>query len=535
MQLVRFGSLYLRFILNTNRFVNLVLIVTTITYLGYSETATAERLWSRSSADWTPRTVSIGVHGTQVLGPVEYGQDHVSLLSGFSPDPAMPVWTDNITTAGTNMLSASAEHTDTHVVLTQIVQNNQNHNRMTQVRKYRSTSSTADWTYDFTGNTSGLAQIGITPDGSKIVAAVIYPFEQRLAIAVFGPNSSTPTNTYNINYFGVHLRAFSLSDDGSLLYVSSNGYVYIYNLLTGSIVTQVVLTGMFDAHAFCGNGRGFAWGEFNRVHLYEMNAQGEYVNTWNDFVSGPWLADRLALSNDCSTLVMGHHRYDDNLIFPVRAIDLPTKTTTMSDTCQGTGTQQNVISEIDINKDGSKFVVGAWGDQGNLCAELRVYNRDTNLPTLTYNYPGSVHGLDMDESGNRVAVAVKPVHANTFAGGGSFDLFATDNDDLRLVGIPRPGAIMSVRLRNMPGNSPTKLLTSATMLGEPVNMGSLGDLWLPRQLLTRISFTNTNALGEAVGTYTIPNGPVGQDMYMQGIAMLPPILSGNAVHLKTLP
>lgn len=497
--------------------------------------AYAERLWSRSHTDWTPKTVSIGLRGTQVFGPVEFGQDHVSLYSGFSPAVAVPVWTQNLPVAGTNMESDSAEETDIHVALSQVVQNNNNSTRITVVTAFNSQSSTPLWSHSFPGITSGLGKIGISRDGDRIVAAVVYPSEMRLAVAIFSPNSGTPVSTFNITNFGLHLKGFNLSADGSTLYLTSNGMLRIYNLADNSLVHQTVLPGMYEGHALCGNGRAFAWGEFNRVRLYEKNTNGTYTQTWSREITGSIVADRIALSDDCSTMAYGFHDYSQNLRFIVEAVDVQSKQILMHDECTGTGTFQNIISDIDISADGSRFAVGSWGDEGNVCSDLRVYDRQTDTPIYQYLYPGSVYGLDMSADGRRVATAVKPVHANTFAGGGSFELHAPEMDELRLVGIPRPGATMTVTLREMPGNSPTRLLTSSSILQDPVYMGSMGYLYLPRLNVSPVAFSNTNAQGLATGTFQLPAGTPGQNLFMQAIALLPRRLTENFEQIRLLP
>jgi len=551
MQHVSFGNMFLLLKIRAKSSISLILKVIkmgiqksslgskllclTIATLCSTANVNAERLWSRSSPNWTPKTVSMGLRGTQVFGPIDVGQDHVALYSGFSPDPAPPVWQNNLPIEGMNMESASADTTDVHVVLSQLTVNNVNSNRQTVVKKYTSASSTPNWSYTFPGISAGLAKIDISNDGSRIVAALVYPSEMRLTVAVFSPNSGTPVSTFNINLFGIHLNGFIVSADGSTLYITSNSMVFIYNLANNLLIQQNVLPGMYSSHALCGNGRAFAYGEFNRVHLYERNNNGGYSQTWVGEYPGFIVTDRLVLSDDCSTLGIGLHEYSQDLTVKIKMIDVQSKNQLMQDECTGIGTFQNVVSDMSLSADGSRLAVALWGDGGNVCSELRVYNRDTDTPIYQHNYPGSVHALDMSPDGKRVVTAVKPVHANTFAGGGSFDLHAIELDELRIVGIPRPGATVSVRLRGLPANSPTQLLTSTSLLQEPVYMGNMGSLFLPRLSMNPIAFTDTNSIGQATGNFQIPAGSVGSNLFMQAIAMLPRRLTENFEQIKTLP
>ncbi len=493
-------------------------------------------IWTRSNPDWTPKVVSIGAQGTQVFSQIEFGQDHVELLSGFSPNPAMPAWTSNVAIAGQNAFCESAEMADVHATVHQIVQNNVTSNRVAVVSRWHSGSSTPDWTWSFPGVTSGLSRVDISADGTRIVAATLYPFEQRLNIAVFNGSSGTPVYTGNIPYFGVHLRGFELAADGNTLYMSSNGYAYLWNVNTHTTITQVVLSGMFDGHAISGDGRVFAWGEFNKVHVYERNSAGTYTQTYLRELPGSLICDRLALSANGSTLAIGWHYYDQNLRIRIEALDVPSKTITMSDEAQGTGSYQNVVSALSVSNDGQRFAAGLWGDEGNLVPEVRLYRKNQNAPVALHNLTGSVYDLEMSGDGCRVAVAWKPVHANTFAGGGGFSLYAFEQMDMSVTGVPGLGDTISIEM-NGPVNAPTRLLWSRGQALAPNLFPGVGTLHLRRADMVSIPIGNSDASGYALTTFTLPSAAnqIGQSLYFQGYFTSPRRLTSDWARVTILP
>lgn len=493
-------------------------------------------LWTRATTEWTPKVVSIGAHGTQVFSQIEFGQDHAELLSGFSPNPATPAWTSNVAVAGMNAYCESAETSDVHATVHQIVQNNQQSTRVATVSRWRSGSTTPEWTWSFPGTTFGLSRVGISADGSRIVAATIYPSEMRLRLAVFQGSNGTPVYQGDISTFGLHLRGFELSGDGNTLYLTSNSSLHIWNVNTHASVYQIVLPGMFDSHAISGDGRVFAWGEFNKVHVYERGTNGTYSQTHVREVPGSLVCDRLGLSANGSTLAIGWHYYDTNQRVRIEALDVATKAVTMVDEAQGTGTYQNIVSAVSVSDDGQRFAVGLWGDQGNLVPEVRIYRKNHNAPVALHNLTGSVHDLEMSGDGERIAVAWKPVHANTFAGGGGFSLYAFEQMDFFVTGVPGVGDTIAVEFTG-PANATARLLWSRGQATAPNVFPGVGTLHLRRTDLVSVPIGNADGSGTAVTTFALPTSPtqIGQSLYFQGYFTTPRRLTDDWARVTILP
>lgn len=493
-------------------------------------------LWTRSNPDWTPKVVSIGAQGTQVFSQVEFGQDHVELLSGFSPNPATPAWTSNVPIDGTNAFCESAETSDAHVTIHQIVQNNVNSNRIAVVSRWRSGSTTPEWNWSFPSITSGLSRVGISADGTRVVAATVYPMEQKLRIAIFQGSNGTPVYTGEIPIFGIHLKGFELSADGSTLYLTSNASVYLWNVNTRTMIAQFALPGMYDGHALSGDGRVFAWGEFNKVHLFERGTSGSYTQTHVRELPGSIVCDRLGLSANGQTLVIGWHYYDQNLRVRIEALDVATKAITMSEESTGTGTYQNIVCSVSASDDGQRFAVGLWGDQGNLVPEVRMYRKNQNAPVALHNLIGSVYDLEMSGDGERVAVAWKPVHANTFAGGGGYSLYSFEPMDFAVTGVPGLGDTIGVEMSG-PANAPARLLWSRAASSAPQTFVGIGTLHLRRLDMVTVPIGNADGSGTAVTTFALPtaSNQIGQSLFFQGYFTSPRRLTTDWTRVTILP
>jgi hypothetical protein len=134
------------------------------------------------------------------------------------------------------------------------------------------------------------------------------------------------------------------------------------------------------------------------------------------------------ISDDSKTIASGYTFYSTYLPVRIMALDVPTKTTTMTDTVTATGSFQNIVSAISISADGQRFAVGLWGDGSGPVEEARMYARNQNTAIGTVNLPGSVFGIQISADGTKMVSGSKAVHANQFGNGGSIDLFGESSN-----------------------------------------------------------------------------------------------------------
>jgi WD40 repeat protein len=495
----------------------------------------AGQLWSRSDIWWVGKVVSLGNHGTQVFTEFDSGIDHAEFLSGFDESPAAPVWQTLSLQDLAEARVASADGGDSHVTLHQVVTANDQQHRQAIVTKYNSSTSVPAWTYTYPMLIGGVSRLGMSRDGNVIATAVLNQFTSRAELRFFGPNSNVPTGTLSLPSF-TQLRAFELSADGSTLYVSSASQGQVIDVATLTTRGAFALPTALDCHAISGDGSVVAYGTFGTLVVWERQAAGNYAYTHTHVEPGTNVCGRIDISDDNSTIAFGFNFYDTNLHVRIAALDVPTKTITMSEDAYGTGTLQNVLADISLSADGSRFAVGLWGDEGDLCPEVRVYNKHSSVPLKLYNLPGSVFDVDLSPDGQRLAVASKQVHANTFASGGTISLYALTREDIRVSGVPRSGSQITVTMRGKPFVQSSLLWTNAPALN-PTYFGAMGTLYIQRTTLNSIQTGLTGEGGEVEYVYNVSSNPadIGRSVYFQGFFVTPRRFTSNWVKVTILP
>jgi hypothetical protein len=518
------------------------IISTCVLAAALTHTAAAQThgaLWVRSDngAGWIGHCVSLGAQGTQVFTEIEFGQDHAELLSGFDTNPPVPVWQNALPVEGANSFVDSAEMVDIHVSVHQIVLNNNNSTKQTVISKYTSASSTPNWTYTFPGTTAGNARVSISDDGQRIVAGNYENLSNQLRLAVFTPSSSTPIWTGTIANFSMGIRGWDLSSDGSLLYAASAAMLTIFNTSTHASVAQYVLMSSIDGcHSMSGDGRVFAQGGFNFLDVWERNQSGTYTKTYTRNLAGSYVCTHVDISSNGASIAYSFNGYDTNNHVRIECLDVATKQITMSDEAVGSGTLQNVCSDIAMSQDGTHFVVGLWGDEADVCPEVRFYRNNQSVPVALHNLSGSVYDVDISADGEHVAVAAKAVHANLYAGGGSIRYYAFEQQDIRCTGVPSPGSTVQFALQG-PDSSPARLLWATAQATTPTPFGNVGLLYLNRQLMHTVAIPATSTTGATTASYALPSGAgqIGSTLYFQGYFTDPRRLTHDFVRVTLVP
>lgn len=495
-------------------------------------------MWSRSDAGqgWVGQTVAFGHHGLLTFAEFDTAADRAELISGLDTMPLAPLWTDPQPWTSQDAHVAGAAEAAVFVSCRQIPVSGATGPRNTIVAKYSPTSvSGPDWSYTFPVAGFGPARALVSRDGARIVAGLLDPLG-NLRIAIFDGGNGVPTYTTTVPC-GPQLRSLLLSEDGSTLYWASSSSANVWNVNTHSLVASFVLLTSLDCHAISGDGRVFAFGGFNTVDVFERQASGQYAHVHQMTVQGQAVCGQLDISADGSTLVAGFNLWNDNLGVVIRALDVPSRQILMSDTAIGGGTLQNIVSDVAVSADGSRFAVGLWGDQAGLVPELRLYRRDQNAPTWTFDYPGSVYAVDISPDGRRVLVGTKAVHANTYAGGGTVDQHRFASEDFTAHGIPGLGDKVRLDLSGAP-NSPALLVMAPRPALAPIQFAGIGgSLYLDRFTMTTRPFGVTDANGDVHADHELPTSPlaVGSTVFFQGFTLIPRQFSNDFVRIVVLP
>lgn len=492
-------------------------------------------LWRQSDngEGWIGRVVSLGDRGTQLFTEFDTAADRAEIVSTFDSTPVTPLWVLPQIATSQDARVDSAEAGTVHVSCRQIPVSGLTGPRYTYVSCYDALHPSASWTYQFPIASYGPSRAMVSRDGTRIVAGSL-DTTGLLHVAVFASGSGTPLYTTAL-VVGPQLRAFLLSADGTKLYYASGTSCVVWDVDTHVNLANFVLMTSLDSHGMSGDGRVFANGGFNTVDIYERQAAGNYVRTHQMTVPGQAVCTRLAVSENGSTVVAGFNLWDTNLGVRIQALDVPSKTVTMTDVAVGAGTLQNVVSDIAISADGSRFAVGLWGDEAGLVDDLRFYRRDQNAPVASFAYPGSIYAVDMSADGSRVAAGSKAVHANQYAGGGAIDVYAFANEDFAVTGIPGVGDKLHVSLSGW-ANAPARLLLAPAQGPAPF-VTPFGSLYLDRNTMWSVSMGTTDASGAVEVDYNIPPSStlIGTTLCLQGLTITPRQFTRSWVRMTILP
>ncbi len=505
---------------------------------GTVELTTPGLLWTRTDggAAWIASAVSIGDRSGQVFAEYDLNNEAAELLSSFDTNPPTPVWTDG-TPLGTEFRGvASADATNAHVAIDQVVLNNNIQTRQATLRKYTSSSPVPDWTYTFAPIINAGSAAGISRDGSTIVAAVMNNNTFQVEIAVFGPSSNVPVSyTPIVTGMNNYMRGFDLSADGSTLYFSAGVTAYVFDIATAAVVFSTNIGASFDSHAISGDGSVIAFGNFNTMNVWERSG-ATYFNTHTHTVAGQVYCAEIDISDDSSTIAYGWTFYNSYLTVRVDALDVATKVGTMTNTATGAGAAQNIVSDVSISADGSRFAVGLWGDASGLVPEVRVFSSSANNPIASLNTPGSVFDLDLSADGQRVVAGSKAVHANTFGNGGRVDLYDVGGEDLQLRGVPRLGATVNFDMHFAPGKN-AFLFQALDEDPTPTTYPGIGTLYIDRATMTSTPAGVVPPSGIATKSLLIGTSPslVGVPLYFQGFSVSPRQLSNDWIKMTILP
>lgn len=497
--------------------------------------ASSGPLWSLGDAGegWVARAVSIGDHGGSCFTEFDTAADRAEILSTFDTQPLSPLLVAPQPMASQDAHVDSAEDAPIHVACRQIPVSGLTGPRNTFVSCYDAVLPGSAWTYQFPIAGYGPAYARVSRDGTRVVAGMLDTTGQ-LHLRVFGSSSSVPTYQTTIT-IGPQMRAFLLSADGTKLYIASGSSCQVWDVDQHVSLCTFVLMTSLDSHAISGDGSVFTNGGFNTVNVYERQAAGNYAFTHQMTVPGQAVCTHLALSEDGSTIAAGFNLWDTNLGVRIQALDVPSKTVTMTDVAVGAGTLQNVVADVAISADGSRFVVGLWGDEAGLVDDLRVYRRDANAPIQTHAYPGSIYAVDMSADGSRVIAGSKAVHANQYAGGGSVDVYAVANEDFAVTGVPGVGDKLKIRMTTLPG-AVTRLVLAPGPAPAPFQT-PYGFLFVDRFTMWTLPLGVADLTGLVAGEYTIPTASagVGSTLCLQGLTVAPRLFTRSWARMTVLP
>ena len=495
-------------------------------------------VWNFSSGieGWIPQVISLGNGGSQVFSEVGPFFDYTRFFSAFDDNPPAPVWQTLSPVTTFHHSIDSAETCDIQSALYDVYSDSTLTTRTVYVKRFSASTPQSNWSYIFPFVTNGHDSLGarISHDGTRIVAAVYDIWTNLARVAVFNSGSNVPISYFPVPTVGA-FQAMALSGDGNTLYLASGAAIVLVDIPSGAIKhVEYLFDTIFTGHAVSGDGSMFAYGTTNRVKVFKRSpTTGVYSLLYTHTVPGQNFCDRVAISNDGSTLASAFEFSDHFLTVQIDTLDLGSGNLTMSHTVTGSGSYENVASAISIADNGQRFAVGFWGDQAGTVQQVQCFNRNQNAPIAAYALPGSVMAIDMSGDGNRVAVASKSTHANVSGQGGMLSLYQPGSADFALHGVPHAGDAVTFQLAGTPG-AHARLLFAPAAAAHPTVFPGIGTLYIDRGSSQSISMGTVDANGVATVSYSSPYTP-GATWYFQGFMTSPRALTHDWVQMTILP
>jgi hypothetical protein len=241
------------------------------------------------------------------------------------------------------------------------------------------------------------------------------------------------------------------------------------------------------------------------------------------------------VSDDGSTVAANwwDPRYPERAI--VRAFDVASGMRTMEDVIVG-GALDNRPYGLAITADGSRFVVGCWGDSNGHVAELRLYSKDRDAPLAEYPAGGSVQDVDISPDGRRFAASRGLTHFDYGNPQSFVELYEQGGEDLAVRGRPSIGSTITLEAHATPGAT-AYLLSARALAPAPIDVPGVGVLYLDPDTLARRPLGLVPQSGVVTLPVSIPNEPVavGEKYYYQLLATDPRALGRDFAQVTILP
>lgn len=286
-----------------------------------------------------------------------------------------------------------------------------------QVEVYEPGSSVPIWSTTIAQFVRG---IQIWNDGQQVfVAAADLATQDSSFVYCFNIGQSTPVWAKS---FAGYYTAFVLSKSGNRLllgeYGGGNNKLFVLDPSDGTLIYQTVFADQYPP-GISDDGKYIVSGDFSgHIFLLEyQESSATYTEKWTYTLNGTnsWAAG-MGISGDGSTIAVGSliftssGGYDGELVVfnnysPVPLWIYPN----MGD----------MVQCVDLSYDGSIIAASSWGPINNSVPDIFLFRKQTNVPYLTVNSPGSIFCLDLSADGKLCAAGGKAVHARNFGNGGT--------------------------------------------------------------------------------------------------------------------
>lgn len=261
--------------------------------------------------------------------------------------------------------------------------------------------------------------IQIRNDGQQVFVAAVDPnLEDHSFVYCYNVGQNTPVW---VKSFPGHFTAFVLNKSGNRLllaeYGGVNSTLFVMNAETSDLVFQTVYTEQYPP-AISDDGKYIVSGDFSgHVFLYEYNeAIGTYAEKWSYSVNGTnsWVTG-MGISGDGSIIAIGTMMFTSSGGFDGELYVFNNYSPEPLWIYPNMG---DMVQCVDLSSDGSIIAAGSWGPMDNSVPDIVLFRKQSNIPYLTVNSPGSIFCLDLSSDGTLCATGGKAVHAREMGYGG---------------------------------------------------------------------------------------------------------------------
>ena len=320
--------------------------------------------------------------------------------------------------------------------------------------KWDISSSSPEWCFEIPDDLYPGAMC-VSTDGSKIVLATYNESQQIIKIFVFNSNSDIPYLIYPIVFTSQYCGVLSLdiSNDGSIVLVTC----WLGSFIIDVNIPELRWSGEQLPASISGDGSILVYTSFKdgyRLNLLKWDStENQYFIKWqNKFTPDNWFipinGHTLAISDDGSTILVGVD-YVDDLQNKVMMFDTDSGNILWEHYSKGYGNLQNVVNDIRLSYNGSRAIVGYWGDEFNTIPVIKIFNRESQNPLLNIYFSGSTTSVDISSDGKFGVAGYKMAHANLFTCG---------------------GIINAIELKNMSNNPPDKPQTPSGLVSGKIGI-----------------------------------------------------------------
>lgn len=383
-----------------------------------------------SNEAWIPKDVHFCADNNLVWVGAE-GQNPQWMVLDVPRDQAGPARFRDGLTPATALLSRTVAPAKSGVVfgLTQepapnIYQRATRITRHSPLSTARNGNLSTDWDHTIAPLINSAAQIATDETGSLVAVAAFESSSSSVHLELLDGSNGALLSSQD--FPGLALSSLQVSKDGSIIVLAAGLDFYILNG-SGQVLHQQALNSAPSATAVSGDGSRVAVGSTGQLVVLTAGSNG-----WGALItltrSQTDVVTALDLSQDGETLAVAWWRYTTGT-WARYELRQNAVLVAQHEQSGGIGARQNMPSIARITPDGRRAAYGAWGD--GMSPEVILLEAGLPQPVWEIDVPGSVTGLDLDESGTRIVVAHKDVHVSTFGSTGGIRLFDTGEGDLR--------------------------------------------------------------------------------------------------------